>query len=512
MKFIATVKFGKSRSTNYRAAVNLAEALGGYSVSGDGRDLEHRVSIEVPMTDIASIRSFLDLVQTVCSWKSTEVDIQTDGLPGYWELLNSIQMIDQCYREREQTGLGDSFCLTADSSGKIATFGCRKLQGVGFHGAANRVRPWTDFGELTADRKKFRADKDEILRILEKSSLNCGCHFCPSFDQKRIKRCVAELPDSIDIESDERFDIEEGDPATGRRPRVVLKQETNRFLNLLTMPAGLGNRTDETKKHGRDVPDTTFSEIVGQDYAIEQIRSLIQLPLSHPDHFEALGLKPPKGILLYGPPGNGKTMLARAAAAESNANLEIIAGPELRSKYVGESERLIREVFERASSFAPSIILFDEIDSVAGNRDEMHSTTLGEVTQLLILLDGLRPLQQVVLIGTTNRPESVDPAMRRPGRLDYMIKVEPPNEEAREKLICLGLARGQSDIPAGLLKSLATETAGWSAAEVTSLVREAKLVAVKRAISTGTPAVDTSVVASDLEIGFAELSRKRQIS
>ena len=513
MQFQAEAVFGRSRSTNYRAAVNHAEAFDDYSISEDGRTTEHRVEIDVPITDITAIRAFMDLVQIISGWKSTRINIKTEGLPHYRDILNSIQVIDRCYRERERTGLGDIFCQTADSSGDIATFGCRKLEGVGYPGAANRVRPWTDFGELSVEGRVFTPNKHEILQILNKSSLAAGCRFCPAFSWHRVSESVEQLPSSIDIDADDRFDIENGDAATGRKPRVIFRAKGQSLVDArLLARSVVDSNGDEIVSQSRSVPRSNFSDIIGQDYAIEQIRSLVQIPLSHPDHLRALALQPPKGVLLYGPPGNGKTMLARAAASESDAHLEIVSGPELRSKYVGESERQIRDVFDRARQFAPSIILFDEIDSVAGKRDEVHSSALGEVTQLLVLLDGLEPLERVILIGTTNRPESVDPAMRRPGRLDYMIKIEPPNAQAREALIRLNLPASITSASPDLLWTLASRTDGWSAAEVASLVREAKMLAVKRAVQAGTSVSELEVSPTDLSQGFDELQRKRRIS
>src|SRR3989344_5621021 len=180
------------------------------------------------------------------------------------------------------------------------------------------------------------------------------------------------------------------------------------------------------------VPDVTYEDIGGLEEEIKKLREMVELPIKNPEIFERLGVEPPKGVLLYGPPGTGKTLLAKAVANESEANFLLVNGPELTSKFYGETEKRIRDLFEEAEKNAPSIIFIDEIDALAPKRDE----TYGEVerrmvSQLLTVMDGLKSRGRVVVIGATNRPNSIDPALRRPGRFDREISIGVPNKAGR---------------------------------------------------------------------------------
>ncbi len=184
------------------------------------------------------------------------------------------------------------------------------------------------------------------------------------------------------------------------------------------------------------VPDVTYEDIGGLDEEVTKIREMVELPLKNPELFERLGISPPKGVLLHGPPGTGKTLLAKAVANESNANFLLVNGPELTSKFYGETEKRIRDLFEEAEKNAPSIIFIDEIDSLAPKREE----TFGEVerrmvSQLLTMMDGLKSRGKVIVIGATNRPNALDPALRRPGRFDREIVIGVPNKEGRLKIL-----------------------------------------------------------------------------
>jgi transitional endoplasmic reticulum ATPase len=173
----------------------------------------------------------------------------------------------------------------------------------------------------------------------------------------------------------------------------------------------------------RTIPAATYADVCGQDEAIEAVRDMVELPLKHARLFEAVGVSAkPSGVILAGPPGTGKTLLARAVAGECGANLEVVSGPELVSPYVGATEQALREVFERAGRNAPSLILFDELDSIAPSRataDAHHQQSV--VAQLLALLDGLESRNGVFVLATTNRPKSIDAALRRPGRFDRVV-------------------------------------------------------------------------------------------
>ncbi|MEB3774364.1 MAG: AAA family ATPase, partial [Desulfurococcales archaeon] len=193
-----------------------------------------------------------------------------------------------------------------------------------------------------------------------------------------------------------------------------------------------------------------------------------------------MGIRPPKGILLFGPPGTGKTLLAKAAATESGANFIAVRGPEILSKWVGESEKAIREIFKKARQYAPAIVFFDEIDAIAYSRGTEIGTRVGEriVSQLLTEIDGITELQDVVVIAATNRPDMVDPALLRPGRLEKLIYVPPPDEEGRLEILRIHTRNMplSSEVD---LRELARLTEGYTGADLAALVREAAMIALR---------------------------------
>ncbi|RLF25225.1 MAG: AAA family ATPase [Thermoprotei archaeon] len=231
-----------------------------------------------------------------------------------------------------------------------------------------------------------------------------------------------------------------------------------------------------------EVPEVHWDDIGDLEHVKQQLREAVEWPLKHPEWFEQMGIEPPKGILLYGPPGTGKTLLAKAVATESEANFISVRGPEIFSKWVGESEKAIREIFRRARQVAPCIIFFDEIDAIAPRRGLYSSSGVEEkvVNQLLSEMDGIAPLKNVVVIAATNRPDIIDPALLRPGRFDRIIYVPPPDERARLEIFKVHTRR----MPLGDdvdLKELARMTEGYSGADIAALCREAAIIALREA-------------------------------
>jgi transitional endoplasmic reticulum ATPase len=220
-------------------------------------------------------------------------------------------------------------------------------------------------------------------------------------------------------------------------------------------------------------------------------------------------VEPHQGVLLYGPPGNGKTLIAKAVAGEANAHLEIINGPEVLSKWVGESEANLRNIFGRAKALAPSVVLIDEIDALAGTRNKVtHQHEISLISQLLVLLDGLEARGKIAVIATTNRVEALDPALRRPGRFDYHIEVSPPDLSGRQAILNVHLSKlklAEAIIPA----RLAEETDGFSGAELAALCREAGLLAIRRALKENLPASETRVLRDDLIAAIQSIKGKR---
>jgi transitional endoplasmic reticulum ATPase len=228
-----------------------------------------------------------------------------------------------------------------------------------------------------------------------------------------------------------------------------------------------------------DETGVTYEDIGGLDRELELVREMIELPLSEPEVFAHLGIDPPKGVLLHGPPGTGKTLIARAVANEVNASFHTVSGPEIMSKYKGDSEENLRRVFARARDDAPAIVFFDEIDSIATRRDDDSDVENRIVGQLLSLMDGLDARGEVVVIGATNRVDALDPALRRGGRFDREIEIGVPNEAGRREVLDVHTRRMPlaDDVD---LASLARRTHGFVGADLESLATEAAMAALRR--------------------------------
>jgi transitional endoplasmic reticulum ATPase len=227
-----------------------------------------------------------------------------------------------------------------------------------------------------------------------------------------------------------------------------------------------------------------WEDIGGLEEVKARLKEMVEWPLKRPDSFHRLGIHPPKGILIYGPPGTGKTLLAKAVATESSANFISIKGPEIFSKWVGESEKAIREIFKKARQSSPSIVFLDELDAVAPRRGASADSGATErvVNQLLTSLDGLERLDNVVVLGATNRPDMIDPALLRPGRFDRLVLVPAPDPAAR--LAILKVHTKNVPLEGVDLEALAARLEGYVGADIESLVREAALAAMREDMET----------------------------
>jgi len=261
-----------------------------------------------------------------------------------------------------------------------------------------------------------------------------------------------------------------------------------RLVVVSTQPRGIVQVTAETEvelrpqfeepKEARRA-DVTYDDIGGLGNTIDQVREMVELPLRHPELFQRLGIDPPKGVLLYGPPGTGKTLLARAVANETEAQFFHIAGPEIMGRHYGESEQRLRQVFQEAQQNAPAIIFIDEIDSIAPKREEVAGEVERRiVAQLLTLMDGLEPRQNIVVIGATNRREAIDEALRRPGRFDREIVIGVPDEAGRREVLTIHT----KDMPLAEdvdLDTLAERTNRFTGADLEDLTRRAGPLALR---------------------------------
>ena len=235
-----------------------------------------------------------------------------------------------------------------------------------------------------------------------------------------------------------------------------------------------------TKAVDSSIPRITYDELGGLKNEVQKIREMVELPMRHPELFEKIGVEAPKGVLLYGPPGTGKTLLAKAVAGETNANFTYLSGPEIMGKYYGESEERLREFFKQAEENTPSIIFIDEIDSIAPKREEVSGDVEKRiVSQLLTLMDGMKSRGKVVVIAATNRPDSLDPALRRPGRFDREIEIGIPDEEGRLAILNIH-TRGMPIDEKVDLKAISKITHGFVGADLEVLAKEAAMRSLRR--------------------------------
>ena len=341
-----------------------------------------------------------------------------------------------------------------------------------------------------------------ILRIDGSTRSNVGAGID---DKVRIRKTEAGYAKKVTIQPTQPIRLVGGEQYLGRllrgRPvtegqhvRVNILGNPLTFVIAKVAPKGIAIVTENTEIELKETPyepkegkrevagDIHYEDIGGLDRELQLVREMIELPLRHPELFERLGIEPPKGVLLYGPPGTGKTLIAKAVANEVDAHFITLSGPEIMSKYYGESEERLREVFEEAQENAPSIIFIDEIDSIAPKREEVKGEVERRiVAQLLALMDGLKTRGQVVVIAATNLPDMIDPALRRGGRFDREIEIGIPDTKGRQQIFQIH-TRGMPLAEDVNLDEYARSTHGFVGADIALLAKEAAMHALRRII------------------------------
>jgi len=401
-----------------------------------------------------------------------------------------------CFLRKQRGGhSARDWCTPAEISEK-QLFACKQIR-VYDNGHATR-NSWYSFGQM-GEGGRFRVDKDALTeRVL--SDLG-PCVRCPILDLDRVADTLAQLPDEIDPNRDASWryrgsgspsswgvaksaDAEFGD-GLGPDDRSKTPKETifERFAKGVRSGSAGVAAASGTAPGSRNVPATRYEDVGGMRETIALVREAVEMPITHPEIFDKLGIRPHRGILFYGPPGTGKTLLARAVAHETGAHFIAVSGPEILNKFWGQSEAKLRGIFTEARAKAPAIILFDEIDSFAASRDTMsESFEATLVSQLLSLMDGMNDLGRVCVIATTNRPSALDPALRRPGRFDHEIEVGLPDAEARLHILKIHTKR-MPTAPDLDLDALVALTRDYSGADIEGLCREAAFACMRRSIN-----------------------------
>jgi len=493
-----SIAFARSSSPTFpvvRRRLNALADLGSLAVTMDERGRESWYEISISTKLVSGLRRVTNLLSLVRRWKSLEVKLDGEPLSPHEvdDVINRLEEIRRCWNRRKGR---------TSSCRKDCPLGCsliRIIPGETFLSYSMAKGPlWFTVGRF--DGQSVVLDKGKIHARIS-GSRNHLLDGCPQFDRADIQRRVDALPDRIAPGvAPWRLAYHR---ATGL-PAWVWPEDEPLPPSLSSVPFGQPRpnthghplaATAHTSSHGPSIPrpalstlpPTTYADVCGQDAAVRAVRDLIELPMRHAHLFEAVGARPrPGAVILSGPPGTGKTLLARAVAAESGAHLELVAGPELLSPYVGASERALRDVFERATQSAPAIIVFDELDAIAPARHRArahHEEAL--VAQLLSLLDGLEPRKAVFVLATTNRPQAIDPALRRPGRFDQIIKMGLPNRAGRAAILRRHLEPLKLDASIdrdALASSLASQSKGASGADLSYLCQSAVRIFIREEI------------------------------
>ena len=276
--------------------------------------------------------------------------------------------------------------------------------------------------------------------------------------------------------------FEEGSPGFGFSDLKFVVVDVSPKKGIISELTEIVFKPEAVEVSEEKIPEVTYEDIGGLSDEIKKVREMIELPLKHPEIFERLGIEPPKGVLLHGPPGTGKTLLAKAVANETNAHFILINGPEIMSKYYGQSEENLRKKFEEAEKNAPSIIFIDEIDAIATRREESKGEVEKRVVaQLLALMDGLKSRGKVIVIAATNVPNLLDPALRRPGRFDREIEIGVPDKKGRLEILKIH-TRNMPLAKDVKLDEIAAVTHGFVGADLAALAKEAAMIVLRRVL------------------------------
>lgn len=420
----------------------------------------------------------------ISGWKTTELLVNNETIE-FYNLRKYITILE-CEDKYHTSVFPENHCKLQPSK---EGWGCQHLSSIsryssyyyyGDHGSY-----WYHFGKFRSDTV-WEIDKIKIKDALKREAELKKLFLCKIFDFKKVENIVDTLPDEIDLEKSDLWEteyeeIEDGITIEKKPIRIKPKRDQGNSRSGFGLKISLGSKDENEDEKKRYIPEVAFKDIGGIEDIIETIREVIELPLKTPKLFEYMGIRPHKGVLLYGSPGCGKTLIAKAIANEINAHFISIKGPELLSKWHGQSEENLRNVFEEARDFQPSIIYFDEIDSIAQSRSSEETLRIDSrfVNQLLTLMDGIEDYGNVCVIASTNRKELIDEALLRPGRFDYSIEVKKPTKNGCFKIFSIHTR--QMPLSEGFdAKGFSDKLLGLSGAEISFIAREGAYNCLRR--------------------------------
>ncbi len=497
MDYIFSIRFGKEPVPDYPTVLTLASKFRMFLPAQEGGST-HR--IETGNHEVMDkFEVFTKLIDIIKDWKSARIVTDTEELKPAQFRLDLKQEVAECYQSYLEADNKDTYCDVKDP----ACWGCRLLSGIILrHDKApysKSAKYWYQYGSF-ADKHTWKVNREELARVLEEAVKKKNIDFCPAFEYLFFRRYIAALPLMVHLPDPRNWEI-------AYRSDSLNSAKRWEPVNIMHVLPGAhsesgshaGDRSggpvkDETAsdaKYLRKVPLTTFADIGGVDDIIQNIRIMIELPLKKPRLFETLGVKPYRGILLWGDPGNGKTLIAKAIAHEVNAHFIPVSGPDILNKDFGQSELNLRNIFEEAMQYQPSVIFIDEIDSIAqtrfsGESSKWYSTL---VNQLLALMDGISDFGNVTVLASTNRPDLLDAALLRPGRFDYKLEIRKPNLPGCKRILEIATR----DMPLAEdvdLFAFSEAAAGYSAAEITFMAKEAAMVRLRKCMEAKTISLD----------------------